>query len=184
MKIKGNILISRREFVKETYGEKGWSDVLHVLPEADRTTLNGMISSLGWYSFDLGKQLDQAIVRVLGKGDLRIFEQIGAASARQNLTTVHKLSVVPGNPQAFMAKTPVIYRLYYDLGRREYEATGPNSGVVTTYDAETFSTADCMTVMGWYKEALAMCGAKNVVMIEETCRARAGEFCRYQVRWD
>jgi hypothetical protein len=184
MKIKGNILISRREFVKKAYGEKGWEDVLLALPDSDRGTLKGMISNLGWYPFEVGKLLDQAIVRVLGRGDLMIFEQIGAASALQNLSTVHKLSVVPGDPQAFMAKTPVIYRLYYDLGRREYQATGTNSGVVTTYDAETISTADCMTVIGWYKQALAMCGAKNVVIMEDSCRARGAEFCRYQVRWD
>jgi hypothetical protein len=184
MKIKGNILISRRDFVKEAYGDKGWEDVLRVLPEADRETLRGMISNLGWYPFEVGKLLDEAIVRVVGKGDLKIFEQIGAASAQQNLSTVHKLSIAAGDPQAFMAKTPVIYKLYYDLGRREYEATGPNSGVVTTYDAETFSTADCMTVIGWFKHALAMCGAKKVVMTEDSCRASGAEFCRYKVHWD
>jgi hypothetical protein len=183
MKIKGNILISRLDFVKQNYGQQGLEQILAALPAEDQTLLKGLVSNVGWYPFDVGKRLDQAIVTVLGKGDLRIFEEIGAASARQNLSTVHKLSLEPGKPQAFMAKTPVIYRLYYDVGRREYESTGPNSGVMTTYDAETFSSADCMTIIGWYKQALEMCGASKVVMTEETCRAKGGEFCRYRVSW-
>ncbi len=39
------------------------------------------------------------------------------------------------------------------------------------------------TVIGWYKEALAMLGATGVVILEETCRARGGEACRYRVSW-
>ena len=108
---------------------------------------------------------------------------MGIASAEQNLSTVHKLSIEHGNPQGFLGKSSVLYRFYYDVGRREYTPTGPTSGVITTYDAETYSTADCMTVIGWYKQALKMCGAQDVVMLEEVCRARGGQFCRYTIAW-
>jgi len=36
---------------------------------------------------------------------------------------------------------------------------------------------------GWYKEALKMCGAKNVVAVEEECRAKGGSCCRYRFQW-
>ena len=55
---------------------------------------------------------------------------------------------------------------------------------MTTYDAETFSVPDCLTVVGWYKEALKMCGVKNVSITEETCRATGGEHCRYVIKWN
>lgn len=48
---------------------------------------------------------------------------------------------------------------------------------------ETLSANDCLTVIGWYEEALRMCGATTVRMTEETCRARGGPYCRYQVSW-
>lgn len=183
MKIKGNILLSRVAFVKDHFGQEGVEKVYAALPAEDQALLKGMISNVGWYPFEAGKRLDQAIVQVLGGGDMKIFEEIGAASAVQNLTTVHKLFLRLGNPQAFLAQTPVLYKLYYDAGRREYQQTGANSGVMTTHDADTYSTADCMTIMGWYKKALEMCGAKNVVMTEETCRAKGGDVCRYQISW-
>jgi uncharacterized protein (TIGR02265 family) len=183
MKIKGNILLSRLGFVKQHFGDTALERVLGSLPADDQRLLRGMIGNVGWYSFEVGRRLDDAIVRELGGGNSKVFEDIGAASAKANLTTVHKLSITPGNPQAFLAQAPVIYKLYYDTGRRDYTPTGPNTGVLTTYDAESFSAADCLTVVGWYKEALRMCGAANVEIVEETCRAKGGEFCRYNVKW-
>jgi len=47
-----------------------------------------------------------------------------------------------------MEMTDSIYDFYYDTGERKFEATGDNSGVMTTYGAETFSQTDCMTVIG------------------------------------
>ena len=37
---------------------------------------------------------------------------------------------------------------------------GTNEGMLTTLDADTFSAPDCLTVVGWYKKALDMCGSK------------------------
>jgi uncharacterized protein (TIGR02265 family) len=183
MKIKGNILLSRLAFVRERFGEQALEKVVSSLPEEDQTILRGMVSNVGWYAFETGNRLDEAIAAKLAGGNMSIFEQIGAASARQNLTSVHQLLVRPGDPQGFMANTPTVYRLYYDKGRRDYQSSGPTSGVMTTYDAETYSSSDCATVIGWFKEALSMCGAKDVVINEPICRAKGGEFCRYTINW-
>ncbi len=43
--------------------------------------------------------------------------------------------------------------------------------------------ADCRTVIGWYRKALEMCGAKGVRIVEVACRARGDEVCRYRVSW-
>jgi len=183
MEIKGSILESRLQFVKERFGVKAVEDVLSALPASDQAILRKPLNSAGWYHFQTGQRLDDAIVQVIGKGDARLFEEMGAASAQQNLTGIQKFYLDPGNPQGFMLRAPLIYHVYYDKGWRDYKATGPTSGEMTTYEAETYSAADCMTVMGWYKQALKMCGARNVDMVEDTCRARGDDCCRYLVNW-
>ncbi len=183
MKVKGNILKARAAFVTDEFGEEAWARVLAALPEEDRRILGTTIANVAWYPFETGKHLDAAIVEVLGRGNTGVFEKIGRASARENLGGVHSQFLQPGDPQAFMKKASMIYRFYYDVGHRTWEPTGPTSGVLTTYDAETYSSADCATVVGWYKEALGMCGAKQASVVEETCRARGGDHCRYRVSW-
>lgn len=183
IQVKGAAVLSRLAFVREEFGEEGWNRVLEALQQEDREVMRGRLLSASWYPFELNRRLDEAIVERLGGGDAKIFERLGARSATENLTGPHAAFLSPGDPQRFLALTGQIYRFYYDVGERTYEATGPTSGVITTRGAETFSETDCMTVIGWYVQALEMCGAKDVAMVEETCRARGGEHCRYRLSW-
>ena len=184
LKIKGFILHSRKEFVIEHFGDNAWNSVLEALPEKHREILSETILTASWYDFEIGKQLDMTIVDILGDGAKQVFEDIGAKSAQRNLTGIHASFIEGNDPQAFLKKAGMIYKFYYDVGHRVYEETSPTSGIITTYDAETYSVPDCLTVIGWYKEALKMCGAKNITMEEETCRALGGDFCRYKVNWE
>jgi len=182
-RIKGSILKSRMAFIRQQGGDEAVERVLQRLDPADRETLSGIVTSVGWFPFELGKKLDEAVVEVLGNGDEKFFLRLGAASAVQNLTGVHRHFIKEKDPQAFLEKTPMIYDFYYDIGHREYEKTGPKEGVITTYDAETFSEPDCLTVIGWYEQGLKMCGAVNVRITEEECRAKGGDVCRYRLKW-
>lgn len=162
----------------------GRDRVLARLPAAEREVLASLLAS-AWYPFELGRSLDEAIVAELGGGRTEFFEKLGEASAEKNLgpAGVHRRFLVPGDPHEFLAKAPLIYSYYYDQGRREYERTGDREAVLTTREAETFSAPDCLTVVGWYRRALEMCGAGDPRVVEEECRARGGSVCRYRLTW-
>jgi uncharacterized protein (TIGR02265 family) len=181
IQIKGSVLKARLAFANER--EPGGAEaVLQQLPVEDQAALRSLLAT-SWYPFDLGQRLDRAIVDLFGKGKPEFFEQIGEASAEKNLTGVHKHFLVAGDPQAFLARAPMVYSFYYDRGRREYEKTGEREAVLTTLDAEVFSLADCATVVGWHRKALEMCGARNPRVVEEECRARGASVCRYRLNW-
>jgi uncharacterized protein (TIGR02265 family) len=180
--VKGSVLKSRLTFVEQQFGREGLDKLMESLDPEDRGTLDNVLP-VAWFEFEIGKRLDDTIVRVLGGGRAEVFERLGEASAEANLTSVHSAFLAPGDPHAFLAKAPQIYNMYYQTGRREYERTGEKEGVLTTFEAETYSKPDCLTVMGWYRKALEMCGATNPRIVEEECRARGGEVCRYRVSW-
>lgn len=180
--VKGSVLKSRLAFVEQHGGADAVERVLATLSPADRTALKNLVA-IQWCPFELGRHLDDAIVHVLGHGRPQFFERLGAASADANLTGVHKAFLTPGDPQGFLAKAAQIYKLYYDTGRRDYSRVGPTEAVLTTHDAETFSAPDCLTVIGWHRRALEMCGASKVQIAEEECRARGGAVCRYRISW-
>jgi uncharacterized protein (TIGR02265 family) len=180
--VKGSVLKSRLAFVGQIAGKDGVERVLASFSPDERHALRNLIA-VQWCPFDLARRLDEAIVTVLAQGNPQFFEQLGAASAESNLTTVHRAFITPGDPHAFLAKAPQIYRLYYDTGRREYAKTGARSAQLTTFDAETFSAPDCLTVIGWHRRALEMCGATGIDIVEDECRARGGSVCRYRLAW-
>jgi hypothetical protein len=181
--VKGAVLKSRLAFVQDQAGKEGLDRVIAAMPEGDQRTLRMLFTS-NWYPFDLGKALDDAIVRVLGGGKAEYFERLGAASAEKNLSSIHSGYLTKGDAHGFLAKSPSFYGLYYETGRREYTPVGPREGVFTTYDAETYSAPDCLTVVGWYRKALEMCGVAGVKVKEEECRAKGGAVCRYRVTWE
>ena len=121
--IKGAVLKSRLAFVQDQAGKEGLQRVLAAMPEGDQRTLKMLFTS-NWYPFELGKALDDAIVRVLGGGRAEYFERLGAASAEKNLTSVHGGFLTKGDAHAFLAKSPTFYALYYETGRREYTPAG------------------------------------------------------------
>jgi len=184
VKVKGAALLSRRAYVREEFGGASWEKVLETLADEDRRELQTMVLTSSWHPFELNQRLDRAIVEILGGGSQEIFERIGRWSAKQNLGGPHKAFVMGKNAQRFLAASDRIYGYYYDTGHRTYEETGPTSGVITTLEAQTFSATDCLTVIGWYKEGLEMCGATGVQINEETCRARGDDVCRYRLSWD
>jgi uncharacterized protein (TIGR02265 family) len=180
--IKGSVLKSRLAYVDEHFGKEGRERVLQTLADEDRRALNSLLT-VKWYPLDLGTRLDDAIVRTLGHGKTEVFEQLGAASADRNLGSVHKAFLTTGDPHGFLSRTPAIYAMYYERGRREYEKTGDKSAMLTTRDAEVFSAADCLTVIGWHRRALELCGAQQVTVVEEECRSRGAKVCRYRLSW-
>jgi uncharacterized protein (TIGR02265 family) len=180
--IRGNVLKARVAFIEEHGGATGVDRVLERLRPEDRASLR-MITTVRWYPFELGKRLDEAIVSVLGDGRSEFFERLGESSAQRNLTQLHGGYLTPGDPHAFLAKCQVIYGHYYETGRREYVRTGPSSGTLTTHDAEAFSIADCLTVVGWYRRALELCGGKDVKISEKQCRGRGDPVCQYEIGW-
>ena len=182
--IKGSVLRTRMALVEELAPADGTQRVLARLTARERDVLSSLLAS-SWYPFEVGQHLDEAIVQELGGGRADFFLKLGEASAEKNLGPggVHRGFLVPGDPQAFLAKAPLIYSYYYNEGRRDYEEAGEKEAVLTTRDAETFSAPDCLTVVGWYRRALEMCGAHSPRVVEEECRAKGGAVCRYRLSW-
>ncbi len=184
VRIKGSVLRTRLALIDDLRPGDGRERVLARLGQNERQDLDSLLPS-GWYPFELGRHLDEAIVAEIGGGREEFFERLGEASADKNLgpTGVHRRFLVAGDPHAFLAKTPLIYSYYYDQGRREYLRVSEHEALLVTHDAETFSAPDCLTVVGWHRRALAMCGAATPVVVEEECRASGGAVCRYRLSW-
>ena len=64
-------------------------------------------------------------MQVLGGGRPEFFEKLGEASAETNLSTIHAGYLTKGDAHGFLAKSPSIYSLYYESGRREYQRPDP-----------------------------------------------------------
>ena len=185
--VKGSVLLSRLSFVTRRLGDEGLARVLARLPPDDRQAFERPLMPFTWYRFEANERLDAAIAAEMG-ADLSqdaIFRELGAASADDNLTSASQLQYIrERNPHALLKQASTIYRVYYDTGRREYERVSDTRAVLRTYESESFSVADCATVVGWHLRAIEMCGGSHVHVTEPQCRAFGAGHCEYVCEWE
>ena len=181
VKVKGGALLSRLSFVRDRMGEDGVRRVLDKLAPEDREAFKQVLTG-GWYPFAVSARLDEAVASEMGMGE-QAFLLMGEKSAEQNLGGPHRAMLTPGDPHGLLRRSPQIYQMYYDTGRRTYERAGERKAIIRTYEAELFSKHDCLTVVGWYRKAIAMCDGMNPRVQEVQCRAAGAEFCEYVCEW-
>ena len=180
-KVKGGALLSRIAFVREQRGEDAVRRVLDRLSPEDRHACSQVLTG-GWYPFEVSKHLDEAVAAEIAIGE-KVFLLMGEKSAEQNLNGPHKAMLSPGDPHGLLRRTPQIYQMYYDTGRRTYDYIDERKAVIRTYDAATYSKHDCLTIIGWHRKAIEMCGGKNPRVTETKCRAAGDEICEYVCEW-
>ncbi len=173
---------SRLEFVRERGGAPAVERVLARLSDEDRKACAHLLTG-AWYPFELNARLDDAIAAEMDIGE-RVFLLMGEKSAFHNLSGAHRVFAADRDPHGLLRRTAQIYQAYYDSGRREYEKTGEKKAVLRTYDSTTFSKHDCLTVVGWHRKAIEMCGGKNVRVTETKCRTSGAPYCEYVCEWE
>jgi uncharacterized protein (TIGR02265 family) len=180
-KVKGGSLQSRLEFVREHRGEEGVQHVLARLSEADREACGYLLTG-AWYPFDLSQRVDEAIAVEMAMGE-RVFLLMGEKSAEHNLTKSHRAFVTDKDPHGLLKRAAQIYQAYYDSGTRNYDRLDERKARITTHDSTTYSRHDCLTVVGWHRKAIEMCGGTNVQVVETRCRANGAPVCEYECAW-
>jgi len=181
-KVKGGALQSRLEFVRDHRGEEGVERVLGRLSESDQQICRHILTG-GWYAFELGERVDSAIAAEMGMGQ-NIFLLMGEKSATHNLGKSHKAFVTDKDPHGMLKRAAQIYQAYYDTGRRTYERVSDTKAILRTYESETYSAADCLTVVGWHRKAIELCGGNSPRVVETKCRARGADLCEYICEWE
>lgn len=183
-RIKGTVLISRLNMLRQHGGAARVEEVLRRLPAEDQAVLRKLLLPIAWYPLELNLRLDGAIADVLSPEDrARAFIDMGRASAEENLHAAHGIFVRQGDPQYLLSQAAQIYRFYYAVGSRTYEKTGPSAAVLRTFGAENVTEADCLTIIGWHQRAIEICGGQDVRMTHPLCRARGAPHCEYHCSW-
>lgn len=182
--VKGLLLKSRFEYVRQFFGEKGEAALLSAISsEARAMVVDGILVST-WYPIEHVIEILVKMDEVLGKGDFELARKMGAYTARMALAGGVQQSFAKENDPAFVLKMgPLLWQQYYDTGRIEVEALGPESAVSRIIDFGAPHRAICMGMLGWIVEAVGIWGGENVRVNEPKCRTRGDDICEFTCHW-
>lgn len=152
------------------------------LPSNLEKSLSGMLLPVSWFRFADLIEVDRVIVKVYGGGDPAVLREVGAFSARSNLTGVYK--VFKGNSiHEFFANSAGLHSKFQDFGQAAYVKTSLTSGQMVHSRYCSYSPLFCESALGYYRESLLLHGAESVQIDETTCQCRGAGSCTFALRW-
>lgn len=183
--VKGTLLMARMKYLR-AQGPERCERVLKHVSTQDQAVLRGVLLPSSWYRADVLLRLEMTIAAVLARGDRsELFMDMGRFAAETNLGPkgVQRPYLREGDPQFLLRNVPQMYASQHSVGTRTYEQIGPRSALIRTLEGEEPDAEDCLTAVGWLERAIALSGARDVKVLETTCRARGASCCEYRCAW-
>jgi hypothetical protein len=180
-RVKGTMLSAHVQWVREHRSAAEYVRLWDSLPREVRMSI-GMVLPVKWYEFAHLMALDHAIVDLFGSGSKSLLRDLGAYSARVNLTGAYKAYDRPG-VHDFFASSARLHSQFQDFGDASYATRSANSGVMTHRNYSSYSPLYCESAAGYYQESVVLHGGKDVTVNEAECQCRGDGACVFVMRW-
>ncbi len=182
--VKGLVLRARMDYIAKQLGVEALDRLLDEVSPQARAVLKEEIMVSSWYPLSALIEVAAALERLHGGGgDLEIFRGMGRNAAQMALQGVHQSFAKENDPGFVIKMTPLLWGQYYDSGRAEAEALGPNSAVCRILDFEAPHRSICLGLVGWGEAAIEIWGGRNPRVEEKKCRVRGDACCEFVFTW-
>ena len=180
--LKGQLLQSRLEYVRDRHGPAAVRRVLEALPGAERGRLQGLTRE-AWYPFRTLVLLDRAIVDTVGGGDERLFFDLGRASARHRTEWLGEHAPLV-SVHAFLSRMAEEHRRFHTFGRAEYRRLGFRHGLISFFEFPEVDPNFCISGRGYISAAVEQLSGRPPRVEELACQCNGEPSCSYDVRWE
>jgi hypothetical protein len=187
MQVKGTAFNARLAFIKKKFGEDKLAAVWDRAPQ-----IHALVSSTGefypsrLYDYIHYTAFNQAVADVFYGGKETAFIEMGRESADDALQSVHKIFVMNKDTRSFLRSLPILYNAYYvDMGLVEVNLNErENTVTVTVHGPRSAHRSLCQILRGYVLRGMELCGARSIAESEETCMARNGQACIFNITWN
>ncbi len=178
-RIKGSMIRSRFDWLKETHPDIDRKAIVEALPEATRTKLTRGILASDWYDFADLIAVDRAFFSRFGAEHPEVLKDFGRYSAKANVTAMVNSMTI----HEFFRNSVKLHDRFQDFGEALYEQTGEKGGKMVFRKYPCYSTIFCDSAFGFFEQCVSMFGGKSVKVAEATCQCRGDDSCTFAMSW-
>ena len=183
MNIKAQGLLNAAKWIEEEFGQGGLRDVIRACSPAVRERYTSAIA-INWHPMEEFVEFLAVADRLLGRGDGRIAEDIGAAGARKNMKgAMLRLVFYLAKPEFLMKRITQLWRQFNDEGSMDLLHLDDYSSSIEVRGITNPHALFCATLTGWSREVAHALGGNNPVVRHTECRAKGASKCIWQLRW-
>jgi hypothetical protein len=183
LNVKAQGLLNAAKWIEEQYGQEALRDVVRACSPELRDRYISAIA-INWHPVSELIELLETADRLLGRGDGKIAEEIGAAGARSNMKGVFvRLLFYVGRPEFLMRRIAQLWRQYNDQGEMILASFDDFTSTLEVSGVPHPNWHFCCTITGWSREVALAMGAVNPSVRHTDCRSRGAEKCIWHLRW-
>ncbi len=178
--IKGIVLLTRFDYLEQSYGKEALKKFISTLPDEQRNTLNQPIVLSKEYSEGLLQTVDEHIQDVFFNKRVDPFSKLGVWNARQLVPKYFQLYIDEQNPEKFLRQMERMRDVLIGLGEMHLTRFAPNDFGIRINYGQPFSKAVQLSELSFLEEGCRMCGARELFTEQERSDAFDVE---YRIHW-
>jgi len=180
-RVRGSELLNTAEFVRQRFGETAHERVLATLGTEARAAFDYTTRDADWQPLEYLVAYMLAARDQLAAGDEGFFREIGRHAGRCARTG--GFQVMLGSIDDAVRTARYLWRSFFDAGRLEIVAAGPEGIVARVFDFPCPSPIVCERITGWTETSLDPDGALGLHTVETACVHRGAPHCEYRTTW-
>ena len=181
--IKGSAIIGTIEQIKKLFGESEYQNLLGLLNENDKKIFNATILASFWYPLNSFVNLLEADVTYFHNGNRDQLQKGTEDIVTKQLSGIYKLFVKLGSPEYIVKKIGLINNSYFKGIDLEIISSSSGNYVGRYYGFDKNHNIFEYIIIGFYKRALEISGAKNIKIKFNTPISAGKDYAEIQVTW-
>src|SRR5580693_438752 len=183
VQIKGSAIKETINQIKSRNGEEALQKILGLLDEEARTICQNEVFSSSWYPLDVFTRFLEVEIRVLADGKEEMVTRGSEAVIERQLRGIYKAFVKLGSPEFVIKRIAAVHATYFQGVPIEVNLLGNGKALIKYTGFEKQHRIMGFAIIGFFKKALEISGAQNVVIYFATPIEEGKESADLSISW-
>jgi hypothetical protein len=182
--IKGATLIQSIEAIKARDGDHALAAIMAQLDPQSRSLFEGRILPWNWYSLDAFAAFLEADIRVTANNDREALILRSEKVIEAQLKGIYKVFIRFGSPAYVIKRIASVHETYFRGIHFIPEFDDSKQAVIKYMGFQSRHEILSYTIIGFYRKALEISGAKRVSANFTVPISAGGEFAELKITWE
>ena len=183
VQIKGSAIKETIEQIKKRAGEEAFQKILGLLDPETRKVCESEVFASTWYSLDIFTRFLEIEIRVFADGNEEMVTRGSEAIIERQLRGIYKAFVKLGSPEFVIKRIAAVHATYFQGVPIEVQLQGSGKALVKYTGFEKQHRIMGFAIIGFFKKALEISGAKDVVLHFTTPIDEGKEYSELSIAW-
>lgn len=175
-------MFNAAKWIEAEFGQAALRDVLRACSPAVRDLYTSAIV-INWHPVEEFVEFLEVSEKLLGKGDGKVAELVGAAGARENLRgAASRAALYLSNPEFLMKRVASLWSQFNDEGSMAVNSFALDEMQLEVKGVTKPYWFHCCTITGWASEVSVQFGWRAPSAKHVRCRARGEARCIWDIR--